>query len=183
MRQLPQDLAVFIELPCDAELLVAEALDAIADQRASDRIMLHAKLRCGGIAPFLPPAAEDIAFFLARARKRMVPFKLTAGLHAPLRHTDPITGIASHGLLNVAGAAVLAFGRDLDTHVLTRILLDDQATGFALDDRSFRWKEYTADATMISNARTAFMRSVGSCSFREPIEGLRGLNTAPDEPC
>jgi hypothetical protein len=177
--ELPRTLAVFIEIPSDAQSIVAGTIDAIADQRASGRDMLYAKLRCAGSPPDAIPSPEDIAFFLSHAHKRRVPFKLTAGLHAPLRHTDPTTGIASHGLLNVIGAAVLAFGGNLDSHLLTRILSDDRAEHFRLDDRSLSWKEYAADARMIRDARAAFVRSLGSCSFREPIEGLQRLGILP----
>jgi hypothetical protein len=46
------------------------------------------------------------------------------------------------------GAAVLAFGHNLDLHLLTQMLQDAQAENFHLDERCFRWKEYAADAMM-----------------------------------
>jgi hypothetical protein len=179
--ELPLNLAVFIEMPHDAQSIVAAAIDEIARQRASARGMLHAKLRCGGSAPGLTPDAKDVAFFLSHARKRMVPFKLTAGLHAPLRHTDPVSGAATHGLLNVVGAAVLAFAHDLDLQTLTQMLHDERAEHFHLDKHRFKWKEYTADPMMIFDARSSFVRSLGSCSFREPVEGLQRLGILPGE--
>jgi hypothetical protein len=176
---LPHDITVFIEMPHDAQGVVAEAMDAVADQRESGRGMLYAKLRCGGADPSLAPEAEDIAFFLVRARKRLVPLKLTGGLHAPIRHIDRASGIAAHGFLNVVGAAVLTFAFNWNTHEITRMLYDERAENFRLDDRRFQWKEHTVNALSIFDARTSFVRSFGSCSFREPVEGLQALGMLP----
>jgi hypothetical protein len=173
--ELSLDIAVFIEMPDDAQPIVAEAMEMIAAQRTSARGMLHAKLRCGGAIPSLTPDTKDIAFFLAQACKRQVPFKVTGGLHAPIRHTDRATGLASHGFLNVLGAAMLASAFNWDTHTITHMLYDEQAENFHLDDRCFQWKEYMVNPLTIFDARTALVRSLGSCSLSEPIEGLRAL--------
>jgi hypothetical protein len=122
---------------------------------------LRAKVRCGGsVLPSVPALAE----FIQGCRRLEVPFKATAGLHQPLRHGD------EHGFLNVLAAAV--FGDEEEA------LADEDPQSFAVSAESFRWRERTAGAREIAQARKLFV-SFGSCSAQEPIDGLQSLGMLP----
>ena len=122
---------------------------------------LRAKVRCGGsVLPSVPALAE----FVQACRRLEVPFKATAGLHQPLRHGD------EHGFLNVLAAAV--FGDEEEA------LADEDPESFAVIAESFRWRERTAGADEIAEARELFV-SFGSCSAQEPIDGLQALGMLP----
>src|SRR5947207_3385670 len=65
--------------------------------------------RTGGLAAELFPTPIELAAVICACRDRGLPFKLTAGLHHAIRHTDPETGFVHHGFLNVlVGAAQAA---------------------------------------------------------------------------
>jgi len=122
---------------------------------------LRAKVRCGGsVLPRVPALAE----FVQTCRRLEVPFKATAGLHQPLRHGD------EHGFLNVLAAAV--FGDEEDA------LTDEDPGSFSVSDESFQWRERTAGAYEIAQARELFV-SFGSCSAQVPIDGLQALGMLP----
>lgn len=144
---------VFIELPrlegWDADLEV---------KLAAIKAFGHgAKLRTGGIVAEAFPTEAEVATFIRAAVAVAIPFKLTAGLHNALRHTDAVTGFEHHGFLNIAlavaepaeaerwlaerdGAVVAAAVRELDAAVVRP-----------------RWRAY------------------GSCSIDEPVADLLAL--------
>ncbi len=122
---------------------------------------LRAKVRCGGsVLPSVPRLTE----FIQACRRLEVPFKATAGLHQPLRHGD------EHGFLNLLAAAV--FGDEEEA------LADEDPESFAVSAESFRWRERTAGAYEVGQARELFV-SFGSCSAQEPIDGLQALGMLP----
>jgi hypothetical protein len=92
------------------------------------------------------PSLEQVALVIACCREAHVPFKATAGLHHPVRRGE------EHGFLNLLAATTAPAGR------LEAVLAEEDAG--ALD---------TTDAD-----RTLFT-SFGSCSWREPVEGLQEL--------
>src|SRR5690606_4638017 len=74
------------------------ALDVLAEYD------LRAKLRTGGATADAVPTERELADFLDACLDRQLPFKLTAGLHHPVRHTDAASGLEQHGFLNVLAA-------------------------------------------------------------------------------
>ena len=98
-------LPVYAETPLTWGLLTA--LDTIAGARAEGR-RIAAKFRTGGLAAELFPTPVELAAVICACRDRELPFKLTAGLHHAVRHTDPETGFTHHGFLNVLVAAARA---------------------------------------------------------------------------
>jgi hypothetical protein len=112
------------------------------------------KIRCGGARV---PSVEELAGFV---RSAAAPFKATAGLH----HAYP-TGAGEHGFLNLLAAVV--FGDEEEA-------LRAPRGSFELDERSFRWHGREADASRCAEARRRF-RSIGSCSFFEPVGELEEL--------
>ena len=140
---------VYVELPLDERL--EERLDELVANG------LRAKVRCGGASV---PLKEDLGRFIRGCRERELVFKATAGLH----HAYP-TG-DEHGFLNLLAAVV--FGEEEDA-------LSAPAGSFELDDDSFRWGSRRAGASVLAQTRGTLFRSIGSCSFFEPVEELRAL--------
>lgn len=145
---------VYVEVPIDGDL--EERLERLHARG------LHAKVRCGGASV---PSIEDLARFVRSCRERGIAFKATAGLH----HALP--GEGHHGLVNVLAAAV--FGDE------ERALSDRDPSSFALDADSFRWGSWCAGPAELARARRERLRSVGTCSFFEPIEELVALELLP----
>jgi hypothetical protein len=98
-------IAGYAEIPLTWGLL--GALDTVAEGRA-DGLDIAPKFRTGGLAAELFPTPVELAAVICACRDRQLPFKLTAGLHQALRHTDPETGFVHHGFLNVLVATAVA---------------------------------------------------------------------------
>jgi hypothetical protein len=141
---------VYVEVPVDDRL--ERRLDELAAHG------LRAKIRCGGASV---PTVHELARFLRGCRERRLPFKATAGLH----HTVRAGG--EHGLLNLLAAVV--FETEADA------LSEEEPEAFALTAEGFRWRERVASAADVSRARAERLRSVGSCSFFEPIGELEAM--------
>jgi hypothetical protein len=93
-------------------------------------------------------------------------FKATAGLHHALR------GDAEHGFLNLLAAAVFAGDEE-------QVLAATDAGHFVLDSSAFRWRDRSAPAARLALVRRGLFRSIGSCSFFEPVEELEELGVLP----
>jgi hypothetical protein len=105
------DLDVYAEIPLTFGLV--EALDTLAAARAGGA-RLAPKFRTGGLAAELFPTPVELAAVICACRDRQLPFKLTAGLHHAVRHTDSETGFVHHGFVNVlAGCLVAADGAEV----------------------------------------------------------------------
>jgi hypothetical protein len=122
---------------------------------------LRAKVRCGGS---VLPTVLALAEFVEACKRLEIPFKATAGLHQPVRRGD------EHGFLNLLAAAV--FGDEEDS------LAEDDPGAFAVSAESLRWRDRSAGAYEIAQARELFV-SFGSCSAQEPIDGLAVLGMLP----
>ena len=96
------------------------------------------------------PTVGELARFIRACREVGVPFKATAGLHHPVR-TDE-----EHGFLNLLAATA-------SDDVEEMLESDDPEHLLAVDPR---------------RAREA-LRSIGSCSFWEPVDDLKALGVLP----
>jgi hypothetical protein len=96
------------------------------------------------------PSVSELAEFIHTCREAGVPFKATAGLHHAVRTGD------EHGFLNLLAAA----GSD---DVEAMLESDDPDLLLSVDPQ---------------RARNA-LRSVGSCSFWEPVDDLKALGILP----
>jgi hypothetical protein len=76
-----------------------------------------------------------------------------------------------HGFLNVFMAAALAWHGDRD---LEPVLAETDPTAFRFDDRA-HWRDRSLTADQVRDARTHFAHAFGSCSIKEPVEGLKEL--------
>ena len=92
------------------------------------------------------PSIEQIGLVVACCRDAGVPFKATAGLHHPMRRGE------EHGFLNLLAAATAPRDR------IEEVLAEEDGSALELDEAS----------------REVFV-SFGSCSWREPVEGLQEL--------
>jgi len=108
-----------------------------------------AKVRCGGATV---PSEAQLAAFVVGARDAGVEWKATAGLHHPVRSER------EHGFLNL----LLAAARAEDG-------ADEAAVRAVLAER-----DPAALREAVERPRARF-RSIGSCSFAEPVEDLQAL--------
>lgn len=92
------------------------------------------------------PSVEQVALVVACCRDAGVPFKATAGLHHPVRRGD------EHGFLNLLAAATAPLAR------IDEVLAEEDGAALEVEE----------------SGREVFV-SFGSCSWREPVDGLREL--------
>jgi len=151
--------------PAAVELPRSAARDEVLDVLAGTGH--RAKLRTGGVRAALFPPPEELAATLRACVVRGVALKCTAGLHSAVRHTDPATGFAHHGFLNLLAACdALAAGGP--AAAAERWLRQDDAgalVGGWSPDR-------------VARARAVFT-SFGTCSVLEPVDDLIALGLLP----
>jgi hypothetical protein len=169
--QLPAELPVSAVIDGDSDLDGVEAVEV----RASDRDAIREFPRRGAEIFFevtdpslvetiaergasakvrcgggTVPSVAELATFIRACRAASVPFKATAGLHHPVRRDG------EHGFLNLLAAAA-------SDDVEAMLESEDPAELLAVEAR---------------RARQA-LRSIGSCSFWEPVDGLKALGVLP----
>ncbi|HEY9714482.1 MAG TPA: hypothetical protein V6C72_13530 [Chroococcales cyanobacterium] len=136
-----------------------------------------AKIRMGGVTADAIPAPDAVAAFILECARLRLPFKATAGLHHPIRATQPLTyeenapKAVMHGFLNVLTAAAFAWHGD---HNIEEILTETDASAFKFDELA-HYKDRSLTAQQVRAARKEFIHSIGSCSFDEPLADLEAL--------
>jgi hypothetical protein len=161
-RQVPPAVHTYVELPW-ADVTAAQVA-TLSDAG------LRLKIRTGGLVATAFPDERQLAGVLAAAVRGGLPFKLTAGLHDPIRHRDPATGFEHHGFLNV----LLATARALDGGDVAAALADQDGARVASavaglgDDLAGRVRHHFV--------------SFGTCSVTEPVDGLVHLGLLPEDP-
>jgi hypothetical protein len=165
-------MEAYAELPLDGDLTVLAR--ALAAAGAS------AKIRTGGTIPQAFPAAVDLLRFLRACHDAGVAFKATAGLHHPVRAAYRLTYAPDaelgtmFGYLNVVLAAVLVRLGASDAEALA--MLEEREPGaLRFEHDTVRWRSRAITGEAVREARRTFVRSFGSCSFREPLEELATL--------
>lgn len=157
----------YLEVPWGEALI--PTLHAIAKHES-----FGAKARTGGLTPEAFPSCEDLATFLHECLSLDLTFKCTAGLHHPLPFHDPAIGARHHGFLNVFIGVALALTHDLSRNELIPILQEEDPNAFWFTEKGLGFRDYEADLDDLEESRE-FLRSFGSCSVAEPIEGLQKL--------
>lgn len=167
MEHLPEELYPFFELPLDADFRgFATALAGTGNA---------AKLRTGGIVAEAFPPAEIIADFLLAMHAAEVPFKATAGLHHPIRSSQPMTYETNsacttmHGFVNVFTAAAMLHALDVKRDTLIGVLNEASPDAFRFTDEAIAWRTLKITTQQVSAARENFAICFGSCSFDDPI--------------
>jgi hypothetical protein len=139
---------------------VPEAVARVA--RADGRV----KLRCGGESV---PSVEQVALVIAACRETGCVLKATAGLHHPIRRSG------AHGFLNLLAAAAFAHANGAQAAELEPLLAEADARAFSVTQAGIAVHGRRAGAAEVAAAREALFAGFGSCSWREPVEDLRGL--------
>lgn len=153
---------VYVEVP------VSHVTPALcAELRAAG---LRLKLRTGGLAPSAFPSEPALASALYVAVHAGVPTKMTAGLHHAVRRTDPETGWEMHGLGNVL-LAVHAGLEGADPIEMASVLAERDAETVAIGLRRLHGER--------GRAVRRVLRSIGTCSVREPLDELAALGLLP----
>lgn len=162
-----------VEVPVGADLAAVPAgaretyVEVRLDDGVGERLAelavrgVRAKVRCGGAST---PSVAELAHFLRACRELGLPFKATAGLHHALRRGP------EHGLVNLLAA--VSFGEEEEA------LQEEDAGAFTLTGERFSWRRRSVSAGELVGAR-ALLRSVGSCSFFEPVGELEELGFLP----
>jgi hypothetical protein len=139
---------------------VPEAVGAVA--QAGGRV----KLRCGGE---IFPSVEQVALLIVACRDAGCVFKATAGLHHPIRRAT------EHGFLNLLAAITFAHAHGAGAGELERVLSEEDPGAFSVEADGIAVHERRADRAEIAAARERLFASIGSCSWREPVEDLQAL--------
>jgi hypothetical protein len=170
------DIEVFVEVPTAAD--PSALVDDVA--RLGAGAPVRAKIRTGGVVADAIPPAEEIVTFLRACARAAVPFKATAGLHHPIRGSYRLTyapdspTATMYGFLNVFVAAT--FVRiGVPAADAVSMLEETAAEAFVFDADGVTWRSRRATTPAIRAARANYALSFGSCSFREPVDELRGL--------
>ena len=153
---------------------------------------LSAKLRAGGITADRFPTTREAARFLVRARDANVAVKATAGLHHAIRGEYRLTYVPEsdagtmHGFVNLVLAATLLMTGKIDEELADACLDDDRPEAFKISGRAGSWLNGVVTYGEVAHARSVLLRSIGTCSFEEPVAeidaldfGLRGVDHVP----
>lgn len=158
---------------------IPNAVAAIGRLRRDLLVPVGAKLRTGGLQPDTFPSPGELARFVVSCRTAGIPFKVTAGLHHPVRHHDPDLGVMRHGFLNVLVAAALAAEGADETEIEAAVADHDQAA-FTAGRAGLRWHDRRFGAATLREVRSSMFAGYGSCSFVEPVEDLVAMGILDD---
>jgi hypothetical protein len=149
-----------VSIEVDLEQVRGGVAELLADRD------MRLKFRTGGMTADAFPTVDELAEVIVAAVMAGVPFKLTAGLHEPIRHHAASTGFTHHGFLNIAAATAAArAGRGRDR--VAALLAATESTEILAAIASPNWR--------------AGFTSFGTCSIIEPVDGLIQLGLAdPD---
>lgn len=164
-----RDVRVFVEPPRVHGEPTHGWLGAV-DELAMRELPL--KFRTGGVTDDAFPTTGELAAAIDAALDRELPFKCTAGLHHALPYTDPETGFAHHGFLNVLLATRLLLDGDRDAAWTT---LNQHDPGITVAEL------LTYSAEDLQSTRRWFT-SFGSCSVLEPHDDLVELGLITPDP-
>lgn len=171
-------LGVFRYLPVFFEISLVEESHELIEAVAAGQA--RAKVRTGGTSPGMFPSPAQLARFILRCAEARIPFKATAGLHHPLRSVQPLTPasqsppVMMHGFLNVLIASAAAYA-GAGTEALEEILGEEAIGAFRFKDAEIGWRKMRFSVERLRELRGKLFISFGSCSFREPLEGMRAL--------
>ncbi|MBT8250771.1 MAG: hypothetical protein KJN81_10955 [Acidimicrobiia bacterium] len=153
-----------------AESREPQSLDFLESIKiARDRgLDVRAKIRTGGESAEAFPDVDTVAAFLIACIADGIPFKATAGLHHPFRHSSGVEGATEFGFVNLLAATRAAL---VDPSVLVDALTASHAGDFDISTASWMGTGTHIEAGTVRS----YLRSFGSCSFDEPAGYLRDL--------
>lgn len=171
-RMIPREYEAWVEVPLGSP--AGPMIEAVLGGGG------RPKIRTGGVSPELFPTADDILEFLAEAVRRDTAFKATAGLHHPLRGVYPYTYQSDsatgpmYGYLNLLVATALLM-EDQPVDEARRALLDEDREAFEFAEPGLTWRGRRFDLATLNRLRQSGLRSIGSCSFGDPMRELQPL--------
>ncbi len=155
------DRLAAVEADCYLEIALTDLSPEVAGRLADAGLGL--KLRTGGTNAAAFPEPNVLGRAITVATGAGGRFKCTAGLHNAVAHTDPATGFAHHGFLNVLLAVQAALAGEEPARIL----------------RSTHSAMLAGHAGALSDAEVTALRvrfaSIGSCSVIEPLTDLVNL--------
>lgn len=169
MSRMPAPMTAYFEIP-----IVSDPRTLVDTLRRTGGL---AKTRTGGVVADAFPTAHELARFMVRCRDAAVAFKLTAGLHHPLRGAYRLTYAdgAPHGTmfgyLNALAAALLAW-RGADESAIIAALEARDPAFIRTDGDAIIVGGERFPTDIVADARRQTLHSFGSCSFREPVDEL-----------
>ena len=184
----PHEAAAFVEPPAPPAVpaashevrqnlicWAAKGLDEYRNKKNLSACRLASKLRTGGVTAqaFLSPMEMTKA--ICTLREHGACWKATAGLHHPMFRYDVELGTYAPGFINALVAAVLADVSRLPELDVQAILEDENVSSFAFDEQGLSWRGQRATVEEIERSRRRFLLSFGSCSFDDPVGGLRAF--------
>lgn len=152
VAEMPDDAMVYLELPWGAQPDLPPGTGL--------------KLRTGGATSDAFPTEERLAHALDNCLGQGREFKLTAGLHNAVRHTDPATGFEHHGFLNVILAVRAALDAALPTEIAA-VLAEREPNVVANHIAALSDSD-------VDRIRRHF-HSFGTCDTHEPLDDLAEL--------
>lgn len=163
-----RDVEVYLEFPWGDGMS-----EAIAEAAATvDGVGF--KARTGGTKPEHFPEVRQLASFIVEVAGLEATNKFTAGLHQPVRHYSSETSCYQHGFLNAMVASALATIQHATTNEVEQILNIQDASLFVFTDQEIEVMGHKLSLKDIDEW-WLFFGGFGSCSYREPIEGLQRL--------
>jgi hypothetical protein len=164
-------LETYVEIPATND--PAGLIDVLAQGGG------RAKIRTGGVTADDFPEPRQVMRFLRRCQDAAVPFKATAGLHHALRGAhrltyEPDSGCAlMFGFLNVFLAAAFLEQGMADDEALA-LLEESSPDNLRFEEDAVLWRSHRLGDAELAQARRR-AAAFGSCSFREPMDGLRAM--------
>ncbi len=132
------------------------------------------KARTGGVRPDQFPDTRTLASFITEAAGLEATFKLTAGLHQPLRHYNSDLSTYEHGFLNAMVAAALAYIQSASTDQVDEVLAIQDPAAFVFTNQTIEVLDHKLSLKDIDEF-WLFFGGFGSCSYQEPIDGLKAI--------
>ena len=173
------DAEAFYEIPPGED---AKEMIALAGKAG-----VSAKIRTGGVLPENIPSTADVVRFVKSCASSRVQFKATAGLHHPFPGTYPLTYEPEseqgqmHGFMNLALTASLIW-QGLADFKTACALMEEEAPPFSDRETGLvHWGDWTFPPPDLRESRRRFFRSFGSCSFVEPLDGLKEAGLLGDD--
>lgn len=164
----PSGIEVFIEIGWGENLV--ENIHAVSGEIEEFGL----KARTGGVKAEAFPSVSELATFISEAVSLEQLVKFTAGLHEPLRYLDVDLNCHRHGFLNAIFAFYGAVALDLNTSEIEQILAIEDPEKVKFTDESAFMGDFELNLDAIEVGRDWF-GGFGSCSYEEPITGLRRL--------
>jgi hypothetical protein len=179
-----QGFEVYCEVPLGDQM--DDVLDAVA------RAGLHAKVRTGGTTVDSTPSCDAVAAFLCGCVARGVVAKATAGLHHaitgdhPLGPSSAAVSARMLGFLNVVIGAGIAEGAgraaaqspDVCATVSHLLSVGDRPSWMGHAQMGWgdaRGPIVEGPLDQFAVAGRAIIRSIGTCSFEEPVDDARRI--------